>query len=548
MNHRLRDLSALLATSGLLWSCATAPSPEAQAPLLPGFGVATLATNSSNAIARQFFAQGMTQAYAFNPPEAVRAFKAGLAADPACVLCAWGVAWQLGPNINAPDRGDLGESRRYIALAQRHAGKATPLEMALLDAMATRYGAPRDAITSGPPTDVVCGSAREGRAHPLDIAYADRLRGLADAMPEDADVISLYAEAELIATREDWWDEKTGKPAGRIGELADRLEHALLARPDHTGLNHYLVHTVDSSPSAARATAAADRLGALAPASPHLLHMPSHIYVKVGRFADAARVNQEALAAEVKLTETIKAQQQEPLWNWDRHNLHFLWFAALMQDQGELALGTARRVAELAAQGTSPYAAYRRSLPMLTLARLQRWDEVLKAPALTGAQQVGVALTLGLHGLALASTGQLPAAEAKAATLAKIVDAADPKGAKPTELNAAASPMVRVVQGWLLAEIAWRSGKPEAALAALDKAAAAEDELGGEPPALGAGTRLLRGQGLLRAGRHAEAEAAFRDDLRLHPANVWGTRGLAQAQQGAKAQAAARQPLRLARG
>jgi tetratricopeptide (TPR) repeat protein len=548
MHHQSRLLPALLATCGLLVSCTTPPAPEAKAPLLPGFGDATLVTSSTNAVARKFFAQGMAQAYAFNAPEAVRAFKAGLAADPSCTLCAWGVAWQLGPNINAPDRGDLSEARRHIALAQRYAGSATPLERALLDALATRYGSPRDVLTDGPPGADICGPARGDRAHPLDIAYAERLRGLADLLPDDADVISLYAEAEMIATRDDWWDEKTGKPAGRIGELADRLDRALRTQPNHTGLNHYMVHTMDSSVAAARATAAADRLGALAPASPHLLHMPAHIYVKIGRFADAVRVNQEALAAEVKLTETIKAQQQEPVWNWDRHNLHFLWFAALMEDQGELALSTARRVAELSAKATSPYGAYRRGLPMLTLARLQRWDEVLKEPELTGPQNFGKALTLALHGLALVNTGQLEAARGKAVELARIVEAADPKGARPTELNAAASPMVRTVQGWLDAEIAWRSQRPADALAALDKATAAEDELGGEPPILAAGTRLLRGQGLLRAGRYAEAEAAFRDDLRLHPANVWGVRGLAQAQQGAKAQAAARQGLRLARG
>ena len=133
---------------------------------------------------------------------------------PCCAACAWGVAWQLGPNINAVDRGDLTEALRYAQLAQSLAANATPLERDLIDAMVVRYADARDAAGVAIPPAVMCGAGSAGKAHPLDIAYAQKLRTIADAHPENPDVVSLYAESEMIATREDWWDGKTGKPAG----------------------------------------------------------------------------------------------------------------------------------------------------------------------------------------------------------------------------------------------------------------------------------------------------------------------------------------------
>ena len=524
---------AWLCAAATLASCATvSDTPVQRAPHLPGFGQALLQTSSRNADAQRLFAQGMAQAYAFNPPEAVRAFKAALAADPRCVLCAWGVAWQLGPNINAPDRGDLAEARGHIALAQRHAAQATPLEQALLDAMAWRYGTPADPRSDGPPGADICGPAGGGRAHPLDLEYASRLRGLADRLPNDPDVVSLYAEAELVATRDDWWHPSTGLPAGRVGEVADRVEHALRTHPQHTGLNHYMVHALDASSQAARAVPAADRLGALAPASPHLLHMPAHIYVKVGRYADAVQVNQQALAAEVALTASLKAQMLEPVWNWDRHNLHFLWFAALMREDADLALATARRLADMAATQTGPFAEYGRALPLLTLARLQRWPAVLAEPLPAGTHGVASGMGLALQGLALVYTGQLQLARDKASALDTAVAAAAAKSktVRATEEDAGSSPFVTALQAQLQAELAQRAGNAKAAQAAWQRATAMEDELGGEPPLLAASTRVAQGQALLRAGQWAAAEAAFRDDLRLHPANPAATRGLQQAQ------------------
>ena len=191
----------------------------------------------------------------------------------------------------------------------------------------------------------ICSSGGAAKAHPLDIVYAARMRALADAYPDDPDILVLYAEAVMIATRRDWWDKKTGQPAGEIGIVTERLERAVAARPGHTGLNHFLIHAADSSPHPERATAAADRLGGLAPASPHLLHMPAHIYVRLGRYPDAVRVNEAAIAAQARQKAALDAQGFSQSFDWDGHNRDFLWFAALTEGRGELALAQARALA-----------------------------------------------------------------------------------------------------------------------------------------------------------------------------------------------------------
>ena len=521
------------AAAALLTACASPPlTPDltARAPQLSGFGALDIAVTTSQPAARRRFNDAVLQAYAFNEVEAVRMFKAALALDPACAMCAWGVAWQLGPNINAPDRGDLREALRYLDHALRHLDKATARERALIDAMALRYGHASTARETAPLAGERCATkGGDGKAaHPLDIAYAERMRALVQAAPLDAELVTLWAEAELVATRDDWWDQKTGKPAGRIGELADRLEAALVRHPQHTGLNHYLIHTVDSRGVAHRAVAAANRLGALAPMSPHLVHMPSHTYAHVGRYADATRVNQQAMLAEAEIAKVQKAQGFEPSKDWSGHNLHFQWFGALMEGRGELALGTARQLAERAAKAGHVYAEYQRSLPALTLLRLERWDTLLAEPEPSG--KLGLAQALHGHARAVAlvrlgrlpeAKAALPAIEAAAATLAKAYPA-------KSGFDEALRGMAGSAASRLRAEIALTEGKVDAALAeqalAVEAASHADNS---EPPMLGAGARPALAQMQARAGRFAVAEKTWREDLVAWPDSGWALAGLA---------------------
>jgi tetratricopeptide (TPR) repeat protein len=510
------------------------PDLSARAPTLSGFGQLDVPVTTRSAEARHWFTQGVLLAYAFDEVEAVRMFKVALAQDPACAMCAWGVAWQLGPNINDTDRTRVPEALRYLDIALRHAGDATPRERALIEAMALRYAHASQARETAPLLAERCAPGGDDEpADPLDIAYADRMRALAQADPEDPEILSLWAEAEMVATRDDWWSA-AGAPAGHIGELTAALENALRRHPHHIGLNHYLIHATDAgTPGVARrALGAADRLGALAPGSPHLVHMPSHTYVRVGRYGDAARVNEAALGAEAVLRQTQQAQGFDISKDWRNHDQHFLWFAALMQGRGDVALAAARGVAERAAKSQSIFAEYRRSLPVLALLRLQRWEALIAEPPPAGT--LGLAQVLGAQarGVALARTGRL--ADARAALVQVDAGTALVNRAHPSNkaFDRTLRDMVAASADRLRAEIAFAEGRHDAALA-LQAQAVLESRRAdeSEPPMLGAGTRLARGEMQLRAGRHAQAEQTCRDDLAMQPGSGWALDGLTRALQ-----------------
>lgn len=518
----------------VIGACATiapfAIDTKATAPVIDGFGAATLVPSRASEPARTLFAQGVAQMYAFNPRESIRAFKAALALDPECGMCAWGVALQLGPNINNPVRGAVTEARSYVDYALKHTAGASPRDIALIESLALRYSHSAG-VKLAPPPDAICRtSGGKGRiVDPVDIAYAQHMRSLAERFPNDPDVLSMYAEAEMVATSGDWWDSATGKPSGRIGEMAAMVEKGLASHPDHVGLNHYMIHAVDHVAVAARATAAADRLGGLAPKSPHLLHMPSHTYAHLGRYADATRVNQLAVAADLTMMEELKKQKFAITRDWRGHNTHFQWYGALMEGRGELALETSRAAAAIA-PGDHAYQEYVRSLPILTLLQLQRWEDVLKAPMPTGAK--GVASTLGemARGIAQARLGKLVDARA---TLARL----DPQAKSLVAKNQGRDFMSRMTlgvvassQARLAAEVAFAESRFDDAIALQKKAvSAAKDIDSAEPPML-AGAPLQRlGSMQLMAKRYAEAEKSFRDDLAIHPKSGWALQGLEKA-------------------
>ena len=521
---------AVAAGAVALTACAVffEPDRSARAPVLDGFGSLAWPITTPVPEAQALFTRGMLQSYAFNEHEAARTFKAALAVDPNCAMCAWGVAYALGPNINSGPRGDVSEARRYAMYAKARLPGATPREVALVDALVLRYAeAARVDPMDAPLLAATCGKPGAEPSNPLDVAYARRMRELSDAYPTDPDITAFFAEAVIIATPDVLWDRKTGAPSPDVLLMVQRLESALMLAPEHTGLNHYLVHAMDSSPAPERAAAAADRLGRLAPESPHLVHMPSHVYVRLARYGDARRVNEEALAAELRQTAVTKAQGFETVNNWDRHNTHFLWFAALMDGRGEQALAQARQLAVLFAERKSSYAELMQSMPLLTLVRLGRFDEALKAPPVAGDAGMAGGMREYARGVALARTAQPGAARDAAAALKRIVDAPLPVGRKRDEFQATA---LAVLSAQLQGEIEAASGEVAAMSASFQRAADLEDALeANEPPILGAGSRLLLGDALLRAGRWAEAEAAFGSDLKVQPGSGWALRGLLNA-------------------
>jgi hypothetical protein len=539
-----QQLCALSFSLSVFCACTVLPltiDSKATAPMLDGFGESTLLPSQANEPARHLFAQGMAQIYAFNETEAIRAFKAALAQDPDCGLCAWGVALQMGPNINNPRRGDLRTAIEYVDYAIKHSKGASARDLALIESLALRYGHGA-ARAIAPPPGEICRSPGAGGAEPadpLDIAYAERMQLLAARFPADPDVLAIYAEAELVATTSDWWDPVTGKPSGRIGELAALLEAGLARHPDHVGLNHYMIHTVDAVQVAPRAVVSADRLGKLAPKSPHLLHMPAHTYALVGRYADATRVNQLAVAADEAMVLELKKQNFTVSKDWRGHNTHFQWYAALMEGRGELALDTAR-VAAGRAKGDHEFSEYMRSLPMLTLLHLQRWDPLLKEPMPRGGKGLATVLGEMSRGIAMARGGQH--ADAKAA-LARL----EPEAKSLVKKHGGNDYMAKMIrslaasaQAQLSAELAFAEQRTDEALVLQTQAvAAAADADGSEPPMLANGPRQRLGGMQLRAKRFAAAEQRFRADLASHPGSGWALHGLEKAlsAQGKQAEA-----------
>ena len=532
MRFSLLPLAAAAVT--LLNSCASlapfAPDLQARAPRLEGYGRSDVAITTKSADARALFNDGVLQAYAFNETAAVRSFKAALAKDPSCAMCAWGVAWQLGPNINNHDRDAIPEAVKYVDHALRHLDGATRRERALVESLALRYAHDSKLRETAPLTAQRCASkaVEDDRIHPLDEAYAEVLRQLVVQYPDDPEILSLYAEAEIIATPgESPWD-KAGQPAGRMGEVADRLEKLVMRYPAHTGLNHYIVHVLDAASVAQRAVAAADRLGPLAPASPHLLHMPAHTYINVGRFDDATRVNLLAVAADPRLADLEKAQGFESSKDWRGHNQHFLWYAAMTSGQEQVALDAAAGTAQASKPDTN-YGEYTRSLRLVTLVRFERWDAILKEPQPAGERGIAKAHWQWARGVAQARLGRV-------ADASSTLEALKVTAAPVREKNASRKRTVAMMDhatARLESEIALAQGDLAGAVAAQTKAAQAAAVLDeNEPPMMADLSRVALGELQVRAKKWSDAEATFRQALADRPGHPAAQRGLRAALAG----------------
>ncbi|CAN5169275.1 hypothetical protein BH09PSE6_BH09PSE6_20120 [soil metagenome] len=378
----------------------------------------------------------------------------------------------------------------------------------------------------------VCSAATEGKADPRAVAYAERMRLLADRYRDDADILSLYAEAEMIATGDEWWDDITGKPGGRLGEVTDRLETMLRTHPGHTGLNHFMIHAADAPAVAGRAEAASDRLGALAPKSPHLVHMPSHIFARLGRYGDAMRVNQAALAAEDQLDASLALQGFASVKDWRGHDGQFFWYAALMDGHGDTALQAARDSAAHDASTDSEIGEFVRSRPALTLMRLERWGELLAEPVASGDK--GVARLFGQYtrGVAFARTGKTVQAAKALDDIEAQAGALEQSHAGDGYVDHLTRDLARVARERLRAEVAMARGEAAGALASESKALElAKDLEASEPPMLAADAQLRLGDLQLRMKRYADAEQTYRADLLQHPGSGWALRGLARALQ-----------------
>jgi len=480
-------------------------------PLLAGMGAYGRDIHTAEPLAQEYFDQGLTLAYAFNHDEAIRSFEAATRLDPQCAMAWWGIALCNGPHINnpvvPPERARaawdaLQEARRWKTLE-------SPANQALIDALGARYAAE--------PAD-------DRRA--LDEGYAAAMRRVYADFPNDPDVGTLYAEAMMDLRPWDLW-KADGQPQPGTQEIIEVLERVLAAAPKNPGAPHLYIHTVEASPNPARGIPAADRLRDLVPGAGHLVHMPSHIYVLTGRWADASRQNELAIAADREYQKVSPKQGFFRLYMI--HNTHMLAFAAMMEGRREVALRAARAVvnavpADYGRENAALVDGYM-AIGTEVLMRFGRWQEILDEPQPPAHWPIATALWRFARGVAYANLGELESAETERRAFEQAV-----KNVPADAVMAInkAHDVLTIAAHMLDGEIKYNRGEVDAAVAALREAGRLESQLAYmEPPEWIQPTRHALGAILLEAGRVAEAEEVYRADLAKWPENGWSLYGLA---------------------
>lgn len=511
-------LTLLIATAipmGASSQATPSPSDPAPAPLFAELGDFHHEIETDVPLAQTYFDQGMILAFGFNHAEAARSFREAQRLDPDCAMCYWGEALVLGPNINAamPDE-NVPAAWAALEKAREHADKATPRHRAYIEALTARYRP----------------EPLEDRSK-LDLAYAEAMGEVAAQYPEDYDAQTLYAEALMDTTPWDYWKENE-EPKEVTRELLRTLERVLARRPNHPLANHLYIHVVEKvHPD--WGVAAAERIGDLVPDAGHLVHMPSHIFIRIGRYQDANRANQEAIAADRSYIAQCHAQGVYSL-GYVPHNHHFLWFGKAMTGESRDCLAAARHTREhvdrekMREPGFGALQHYY-TLPLWTYVRFGMWDEALAEPEPADDLKYPRGVWHFARGMALARTGKPDRARDELGALTRL--ATDDRLAEVTiwELNDTQS-LLEIAEEVLSATITEARGDLAVAESRLRDAVRLEEALVyDEPPTWFIPPRQLLGAVLLKAGKPAEAERVYREELRIYPDNGWSLFGLRQA-------------------
>jgi tetratricopeptide (TPR) repeat protein len=483
------------------------------APRLQNLGVHTFAVSTKVPRAQQFINQGVNLAFAFNHAEAARAFAEAARLEPELAMAYWGQAFVLGPNINATMNAE--DEPKALELAQKAMAlksKATPRERAYIDAVAARYtGRPEDRATANR-------------------AFANAMREVVNAYPDDPDARTIFAESMMNLRPWNYWT-RDGVPYAETREIEASLTKVLAKHPNHPGALHLWIHLWEPTDTPERAEAEADRLLPLMPGAGHIVHMPAHIYQRVGRHADVIKANVLAAKADEDYVAQCRAQGLYPLVYYP-HNLHFIWMGATASGQAGLALDSARKLASkipAEALGTVPILQGFVVVPYWAMVRFAQWDEILK----DAGPRHDTAFTRGVwryaRAMALVAKGRLDEAEQELAQLEAIVSDPSLKGVVTFSSNSGFA-ILRIAPAVVAGEMAAKRRDWNGAAAHFERAIRYEDALIYQEPAdWHAPVRQALGAMLLEAGRADEAEAVFWEDLKKNPENGWSLFGLRQA-------------------
>lgn len=483
------------------------------APRLQNLGAHTFKVTTTSDRAQLFINQGLNLAYGFNHAEAFRAFAEAARLDPSCAMAYWGQALVLGPNINAPMNAD--DEPKAYALAQKAESlkaNVTPREQDYIDALLKRY------------------TGRAADRHAADRAFAHAMSELVDDHADDLDARTIYAEALMDLRPWNYWT-RDGLPYEETREVQKSLEYVIAKNPNHPGALHYWIHLWEPTDTPERAEAEADRLLTLMPGAGHVVHMPAHIYMRVGRHADVVKSNQLAVAADEDYIAQCRAQGLYPLGYYP-HNIHFIWMGATASGQRKVALDAARKLAAAIPQealGSVPILQGFLVVPYWAMVRFGEWDDILAdkgprhdTPFTRGAWRYARAM-------ALTAKGRLAEADTELARLRTLVNDSSLKSQVTFSTNTGYA-VLRIAPEVVAGEIAARRRNWDQALLHLERAVRYEDALiYQEPSDWHAPVRQNLGAVLLAAGRPDEAEAVYWEDLRKNPGTGWALFGLLQA-------------------
>lgn len=505
------SLAPLRAHDGPVSGTAVSPA-DRPAPLFDNLGKYHHAVTTKSKDAQRYFDQGLTLLYGFNHAEAIRSFEVAGKLDPDCAMAWWGVALAYGPNINKPmDAADVPKAWAALRKARGAAPKASELDRAFITALSARY-------VEEPEKD----------RSKLDTAYATAMRDLVKRFPDDVDAAVLCAESLMDTMPWNYWT-KEGKPNAATSDVLTFLESAIKRSPDHPGAHHYYIHAVENSPAPERGLPSAHRLSTLCPGAGHLVHMPAHIYLRLGDYHAAVLANEQAIVADEAYITHCKVQGFYPTAYYS-HNVHFLWYALAMEGRSAESI---REGIKAAAQlkgmdlHDMPDMQWIATVPTKSLLRFGRWDDILRQPQPPRESLYENAIWHYARGVAFVRTGKLTEATDEADKLAEI---AGDKAIEKIELpNFPGASLIRLAHTLLAAELNGHQGQPDAMLKHFEDAVKMQDDLPYmEPPFWFYATRQSLGAALLRQNQAERAAEVFREDLRRHPRNGWSLFGLLQ--------------------
>ncbi len=509
---RVRHVAVAVACVGLaLAACAPRSARQARVTY-PDLGRFGRQVTTSSPDAQLAFDQGLTLYYGFNHEEAGRLFREAARLDPSCAMAPWGEALASGPNINNPQMDEAAAAtaataiRRALVLARQ----ASPVERALIEALAARYASP-------PPDD----------RRALDEAYAAAMRVVWHAWPTDPDVGALFAESLMDLRPWDLWTPE-GRPRPETPEVLATLEAVVALAPGHPGALHFTIHALEASPFPERAQGAADVLRRLVPDAGHLVHMPSHIDIRLGHYDKAVTANMQAISADRRF---VERRGRKGFYNMYRaHSYHFLAYAAMFEGRRSLALEAARElVREMPVEEVLANPDVLEgflAVPVHVMVRFGLWDALLAEPRPPADFPVTTAFWHYGRTVALSALGRVAAAEAELEALRRTAVAV-PESAYVG--NNTARVLLDIALPMAEGELEYRRGNHARAFALLREAVRRDDALRyDEPWGWMQPVRHALGALLVERGRVGEAAEVYREDLLLHPDNGWSLQGLAE--------------------